>query len=43
MVFAIRIGFSKLAWHSPVRSRNSFPHKTKLHAYLDQNLRDYLS
>ena len=27
MVFAIRIGFSTLAWHSPVRSQNSFPQK----------------
>jgi len=25
MVFAIRLGFSSLAWHSPVRSQSSFP------------------
>jgi hypothetical protein len=42
MVFTIDFGFSTLAWHSPVRSQNSFP-KNKLHAYLDQNLWDYLS
>ena len=27
MVFAIHLGFSALAWHSPVRSPSSFPYK----------------
>ena len=43
MVFAIHLDFSTLAWHSPVRSPSSFPYKNKLHAYMDQNLWDYLS
>jgi hypothetical protein len=43
MVFAVRLGFSKLAWHGPVGSQKQLSLKNKLHAYLDQNLRDYLS
>jgi hypothetical protein len=42
MVFAIYLGFSALAWHSPVRSQKQF-FQENLYAYLDQNLWDYLS
>ena len=34
MVFAIRLRFSSLAWHSPVRSQRNFPKKTCMHTWI---------
>jgi phosphoribosylanthranilate isomerase len=34
MVFAIHLGFSSLAWHSPVRSQNKFQRKTSMHTWI---------
>jgi phosphoribosylanthranilate isomerase len=34
MVFAIRLGFSPLAWHSPVRSQSNFPKKISMHTWI---------
>ena len=33
MVFAIRLGFSSLAWHRPVRSQSNFP-KISMHTWI---------
>lgn len=34
MVFAIHLGFSSLAWHSPVRSQSDFPKKISMHTWI---------
>jgi phosphoribosylanthranilate isomerase len=34
MVFAIHIGFTSLAWHSPVRSQATFPRKNCMHTWI---------
>jgi phosphoribosylanthranilate isomerase len=34
MVFAIHLGFTSLAWHSPVRSQSDFPKKNCMHTWI---------
>jgi phosphoribosylanthranilate isomerase len=34
MVFAIHLGFSSLAWHSPVRSQSNFPKNNCMHTWI---------